>query len=1004
MAFHNGLGGPFDDLRSRHSHTNSTDYSTFTRTSFASPPQARATLPRRFTTDLSKDHNFANLSAHFGQPQQVSDRTETSNPALHMQMNERQIIEYQLLSEHRKKFDAELKMLELKAEKEKREIERMAREMTTDFGQMTMGAVSEPTTPPEYRESGFPSFFSRPARFPASSLTSPPGLQNRLNRSGSQITSPGAEWAHPIQSFSKPPAKSVPGSRRNSGEGEEDPEFQESLPHQSRSTNALNRYSMPATGFSSQNRDPESLGHINTTGFLFDDEDESEVKKNANRNVNSYLQMNSTDDKFPILVRRNDHPGFLSASSAALDLALSQSPGPEQETHNNEMWSSFARNRLSLQSLPQHSTDQLNNLLNNSPSTRQNNRHSLDVKLGSIGENRKQNPISSPPSSRPTSLQPSYSTNDIPTMKNGNFGAITPPRTHAEQFFHNHNASIGRIPPNAINRRSRDLSVGEQKPEEAMNALQSTLQASAAPFGPSISSTSSAGSASSGTTTPTPVTSPFSGTGGQYGGYGMMNLGMTSMQIANPLQMNNPIQQPLQMQNPLAPYQGYQVGRFQDSQSRVVHQRRTQNTDDSARFANVQIESLRQEIYSLCKDQHGCRYLQKKLEERDPTSVQLIFEETSPHVVELMTDPFGNYLCQKLLEFANDEQRTVLINNAAPQMVKIALNQHGTRALQKMIEFVTTREQIQTMILALRDRVVELVQDLNGNHVIQKCLTRLSSEDSQFIYEAVGANCVAVGTHRHGCCVLQRCIDHASAPQKAQLIGQITNNAHALVRDPFGNYVVQYILDLSEPAFTEPLCQSFSGSVPALSKQKFSSNVIEKCLRVADQSGRRMIIDEILGGNELERMLRDSFANYVVQTALEYADPEVKTRMVDAIRPLLPSIRHTPHGRRISTKLMGVDQARVNGGTASNDVSPPPQMPMTRQMPPTTHFQMPEQNGMKALGQMNYFGQGYNYELPSNGFLPDGGMNQSQPDGMAANFSSFPTYVQPSRARSFNYF
>jgi len=83
-------------------------------------------------------------------------------------------------------------------------------------------------------------------------------------------------------------------------------------------------------------------------------------------------------------------------------------------------------------------------------------------------------------------------------------------------------------------------------------------------------------------------------------------------------------------------------------------------------------------------------------------------------------------------------------------MVKIALNQHGTRALQKMIEFVSTPEQvwsplvrpsrklrqltfvqIQTIIRALKDQVVQLIQDLNGNHVIQKCLNRLSPEDAQ---------------------------------------------------------------------------------------------------------------------------------------------------------------------------------------------------------------------------------------------------------------------------------
>lgn len=90
-------------------------------------------------------------------------------------------------------------------------------------------------------------------------------------------------------------------------------------------------------------------------------------------------------------------------------------------------------------------------------------------------------------------------------------------------------------------------------------------------------------------------------------------------------------------------------------------------------------------------------------------------------------------MTQKLLEHATDAQRTALINNAAPQMVNIALNQHGTRALQKMIEFISTDEQVQTIIHALKDRVVDLVQDLNGNHVVQKCLNRLTADQAQVL-------------------------------------------------------------------------------------------------------------------------------------------------------------------------------------------------------------------------------------------------------------------------------
>lgn len=62
---------------------------------------------------------------------------------------------------------------------------------------------------------------------------------------------------------------------------------------------------------------------------------------------------------------------------------------------------------------------------------------------------------------------------------------------------------------------------------------------------------------------------------------------------------------------------------------------------ENARYQNIQLENLQGEILGMCKDQHGCRFLQKKLEENDPHHVQLIFQETNKHVVELMAGRFA---------------------------------------------------------------------------------------------------------------------------------------------------------------------------------------------------------------------------------------------------------------------------------------------------------------------------------------------------------------------------
>ena len=84
------------------------------------------------------------------------------------------------------------------------------------------------------------------------------------------------------------------------------------------------------------------------------------------------------------------------------------------------------------------------------------------------------------------------------------------------------------------------------------------------------------------------------------------------------------------------------------------------------------------------------------------------------------------------------------------------------------------------MVQTLREGVVALIRDLNGNHVIQRCLQRLGPEDSQFVYDAACSHTMEIATHRHGCCVLQRCIDFATPVQKRMLVAEIAANALAL--------------------------------------------------------------------------------------------------------------------------------------------------------------------------------------------------------------------------------
>lgn len=626
----------------------------------------------------------------------------------------------------------------------------------------------------------------------------------------------------------------------------------------------------------------------------------------------------------------------LSASSAAVDLA---SQLPSGETTPTSSWGNMSlhRQQLSISAIGSSQMDTADSMTPAQPGSATDTssvasrpfRHSLDVNQYRDANIETVATVTMPPQpnqvlSTPPKLQTSFSAGEIPTAKSVSSATMTPSsnaNAHANNHFHHHNASIGRIPPGAVKRHSRELSTDNHaaitQAGANFHSIQSALQGGAPAFGPIASSQTgiqspiSAGNTSTGSPSSLGYPQQF------YPGYNqgapngngynmnMLTLGMQNMGMSNYPQHN--------FNAYGAMYQGHP--RPRDSQQLVIQSRRGPNNEvePQSQYANKTVQELTGMILGACKDQYGCRNLQKHLENRIPEEIHQIWLETNQHIVGLMTDPFGNYLCQKLLEYCDDNERTALIRNSMHEMITIALNQHGTRALQKMIEFVSTPIHVQLITQALRDRVVELIQDLNGNHVIQKCLNKFSAEDAQFIFEAVGNRCIDVGTHRHGCCVLQRCIDHATGEQKLWLVQKITENAQRLVQDPFGNYVVQYIIDLNESAFTEPLVQRFRGTIGMLSRHKFSSNVIEKCLRCGNDESKDMMVSELLHHGEMERLLRDSYGNYVVQTALEHATEHMKIRLVEAIRPYLHTIKTTPYGRRLQAKIQQYDSRTPMG-------------------------------------------------------------------------------------------
>ena len=336
------------------------------------------------------------------------------------------------------------------------------------------------------------------------------------------------------------------------------------------------------------------------------------------------------------------------------------------------------------------------------------------------------------------------------------------------------------------------------------------------------------------------------------------------------------------------------------------------------------LDALLGQVRRLSRDQVGCRLVQQALDEEGPMAATLILQEGMPFWGEAMVDPFGNYLFQKILEKITAEERIALIHNVSTRVVNASLNLHGTRSVQKVVELCAQDEQdnarnkegetaASILTKSLVPAAARLCIDSHGNHVIQRILLRLGPQYSQFIFDAVAASVGDVARHRHGCCVIQRCLDSPNTPARAHLVQRIVEKSLELMQDAYGNYVVQYVLDVCSDEDVHAVCESVVGQVNLLAIQKFSSNVMEKCLERCSDSVKELYLTEMSDTERIRELMMDPFGNYVVQRALSVATHTQAIRLVEAMRPHLQAttgplgrnggVRNTAGGRRIIAKI-----------------------------------------------------------------------------------------------------
>lgn len=329
------------------------------------------------------------------------------------------------------------------------------------------------------------------------------------------------------------------------------------------------------------------------------------------------------------------------------------------------------------------------------------------------------------------------------------------------------------------------------------------------------------------------------------------------------------------------------------------------NNNDDNQYKLIDIIN---HVLEFCRDQYGSRFVQKELATAADPDKEVIFDEIKDCTLELSNDVFGNYVIQKFFEFGTKDQIDFLVNTFSGKIKELSMQMYACRVIQRALEFIEP-EQRYKFVIELKGNVLKMIKDQNGNHVIQKAIEKIEIKKISFVLDSLIGHIYNLATHTYGCRVVQRLLKYGSLDNKNTILIELVDYIPFLIQDQYGNYVIQYILQTgSDDANCLPMVETkqkiiniVAENVVDFSKHKFASNVVEKAILFGDVEQKEFIISHILPKNKehacnlednaaLILMIKDQFANYVVQKLVSISEGEEKKLIVIAIRSYLDKL------------------------------------------------------------------------------------------------------------------
>ena len=289
-------------------------------------------------------------------------------------------------------------------------------------------------------------------------------------------------------------------------------------------------------------------------------------------------------------------------------------------------------------------------------------------------------------------------------------------------------------------------------------------------------------------------------------------------------------------------------------------------------------EMTDQNLYNYIITQKGSRDVQNIIKKVNETEVELLISKIKNFFSDITIDKYGNYFSQKLIQICLPSQRIQLLESMNNHFVEIANNSYGTHPLQSLIEIINMPEEKKIVLNYILKNESVLALDSKGTHVLQKFISCTKDEERYELNQNLINLIDKLIINPFGVCVLIQLVKHTKDKNITKKLANYITKGDPLsfIQHPYANYAVQSLISNTDLSHCDVIIDTIVQNYLSLSTQKFSSNVVENCIKYGKESTVKKIFKNIVEQEKLESLLNNNYGNFVLEKLIARLNKEEK--------------------------------------------------------------------------------------------------------------------------------